>query len=146
MYKNIRNRGITLIALVIMIVILLILSVITINLITGDNGIIVNAKVARKKTEIARYKEKLEMQFLELTTDNISEGKDNVSLQQWMQDAYDKGIIQEYSGETHWVYSEIATITLPTFEKGEYPVVQILNKPYKYYLKPQGEAIYRRRK
>lgn len=140
--KFMKYSGITLISLVITIVILLILAAIAVNLTTGENGIIVNTKAARKRTEIARYKEELEIQFLELTTDNISEGKDKASLQQWIEDVYDKGIIQEYSGETHWVYSEIATITLPTFEKGEYPVVQILNKPYKYYLKPQGEAIY----
>ncbi len=52
-----RNKGITLLALVITIIILLILAGITISAITGDNGIIGNASRAKEQTEIDNEKE-----------------------------------------------------------------------------------------
>ena len=54
------ERGITLLALVITIIILLILAGITINVITGDNGIIGNAGQAKEETEIANEREIVE--------------------------------------------------------------------------------------
>ena len=51
------NKGITLLALAITIIILLILAGITINAITGDNGLIKNAGNAKKQTEIDNEKE-----------------------------------------------------------------------------------------
>ncbi len=58
--KKQKNKGITLIALVITIIILLILAGITISAITGDNGIIGNAGQAKEETEIANEKEIVE--------------------------------------------------------------------------------------
>ena len=54
------NKGITLIALVITIIVLLILAGITINAITGDNGIIGNVGRAKEEAEIANEKDILE--------------------------------------------------------------------------------------
>ena len=54
------NKGITLLVLVITIIILLILAGITINAITGDNGIIGNAGQAKEETEIANEREIVE--------------------------------------------------------------------------------------
>ena len=47
---NLREKGITLIALVVTIVVLLILAGVSINLVIGDNGVIARAKEARNKT------------------------------------------------------------------------------------------------
>ena len=55
-----KNRGITLLVLIITIIILLILAGITISAITGDNGIIKNAGQAKEETEIANEKEIIE--------------------------------------------------------------------------------------
>ena len=55
-----KNRGITLLALVITIIILLILAGVTISAITGDNGIIGNAGQAKEETEIANETEIIE--------------------------------------------------------------------------------------
>ena len=60
MQKIRKEQGITLLALVITIIILLILAGITINAITGDNGIIGNAGQAKEETEIANEKEIIE--------------------------------------------------------------------------------------
>ena len=56
-FKNTKQRGITLIALVITIIILLILAGITIGLVTGDNGLLAQATRAKEETEKAQEKE-----------------------------------------------------------------------------------------
>ena len=55
--KGLKERGITLIALVITIIILLILAGITIGLVTGDNGLLAQATRAKEETEKAQLKE-----------------------------------------------------------------------------------------
>lgn len=55
--NNERNAGITLVALVITIIILLILAGITINQLTGDNGLFARAKEAKQNTIEAQEKE-----------------------------------------------------------------------------------------
>ena len=56
-----KNKGITLIALVITIIILLILASVTVATLTGDNGIITKAMEARQKTEEAKLDEQLKL-------------------------------------------------------------------------------------
>ena len=48
-----KNRGITLIALVVTIIVLLILAGISISMLTGQNGILNRASEAKEKTETA---------------------------------------------------------------------------------------------
>lgn len=50
--SNKNERGITLIALVITIVVLLILAGVSINMLTGENGILKQSKEAKKQTEL----------------------------------------------------------------------------------------------
>ena len=57
-----KNKGITLIALVITIIVLLILAGVTIATLTGDNGIITRANEAKEVTEEAGAKEKVQME------------------------------------------------------------------------------------
>ena len=56
-----KNKGITLIALVVTIVVLLILAGITISLVFGSNGVIQKAQDSKEQTEIGEMREKLEM-------------------------------------------------------------------------------------
>ena len=65
-----RNKGITLIALIITIIIILILAGITISAITGDNGIIGNAGKAKEESEIANEKEIVEKAVLQAMGNN----------------------------------------------------------------------------
>ena len=58
------NKGITLIALVITIIVLLILAGVSIAMLTGDNGIITQAKEAKEKTEEAKRKEEQDLENL----------------------------------------------------------------------------------
>ena len=64
------NQGITLVALVVTIVVLLILSSVSLNLVLGDNGIIVKAKEAAEKTAAAQEKEMIERNLLEKELEN----------------------------------------------------------------------------
>ena len=59
--KNKKDRGITLIALVITIVVLIILAGISIGALTGDNGIITQTQNAKDQTEIADEKERIDL-------------------------------------------------------------------------------------
>lgn len=80
---NIRNsnRGITLIALVLTILILMILSAVTINLIIGENGIIVKAKQAKEREKIAQITEKLELS----KASTILNEEGNISFQNYIE-------------------------------------------------------------
>ena len=59
--KFLKEKGITLIALVVTIVILLILAGVSIAMLTGDNGILTQAQNAKNKTEEAERNEKLDL-------------------------------------------------------------------------------------
>ncbi len=86
MYKskkqNSREKGITLIALIITIIILLILAGVTINVLIGDNGLLKTAKEAGEKYEKAAIKEELESVILDIQISNYM----NIT----MQDIIDK--------------------------------------------------------
>ena len=58
MLKTKEEKGITLIALVITIVVLLILAGVSIAMLTGNNGILTQAKKSKQATEKAEQKEK----------------------------------------------------------------------------------------
>ena len=79
MQKIMKNKGITLIALVISIIILLILTGVTIGTALGDNGLFKMAKKATESYQIASEKEYLEQNVLSVQLDkylgNISSEK-----------------------------------------------------------------------
>ncbi len=60
-----KERGITLIALVVTIIVLIILAGVSINMLVGDNGIIPQTQTGKTQTEQATLKEKLDMIALE---------------------------------------------------------------------------------
>ena len=57
--KKTHNKGITLIALIITIIVLLILTGVTIATLTGENGILTQAKNAKKEMTKAEAKERI---------------------------------------------------------------------------------------
>ena len=58
------NEGITLIALVITIIVLLILAGVSIAMLTGPNGLLTQADEARTETDMARAREKIQLEVL----------------------------------------------------------------------------------
>ena len=71
--KNLGNKGITLIALVITIIVLLILAGISIAMLTGENGILTKADNAKEGTKRAEVIENAKLDILEYEIEN--EGK-----------------------------------------------------------------------
>ncbi len=71
LFRNRQNSGITLVALVVTIVILLILAGVSINLVLGENGIITQAKRAKKETNEANQRENQELSDLDARLDEL---------------------------------------------------------------------------
>ena len=71
-----KNKGITLIALVITIVVLLILAGVTIATLTGENGILTKATEAGKQTEIEGIREEAELVKQEVLSGDLVTGED----------------------------------------------------------------------
>ncbi len=73
--KNLRkSHAITLIALVITIIVLLILAGVSLNLMTGSDGILGKAKSAREKTVKAQETELIELAYMEVLTEHRIDG------------------------------------------------------------------------
>ena len=66
MKENRKQKGVTLIALVITIIVLIILAGVSLNLVFGENGIIGQAKEAKKKTEVASEEEAISLALLSI--------------------------------------------------------------------------------
>ena len=66
--KN-KQKGITLISLVVTIIVLIILAGVSISMLVGDNGIITQAQNAKRETEEAQAREKLDLALIELQTE-----------------------------------------------------------------------------
>lgn len=68
--RKMRQRGITLIALVVTIIVLLLLAGITITMVAGNNGILKRATEAQEKTLIEEKREEVQMAISEVLADN----------------------------------------------------------------------------
>ncbi len=73
-----KNKGITLIALVVTIVVLLILAATSIAMLTGDDGIITNAQNSKISTELSEYKEQLELYISNRKLENMKFDKETL--------------------------------------------------------------------
>ena len=87
-----KDKGITLIALVITIVILLILAGISIGTLTGDNGIINQAHTAKEDTEIASWEEQIDSAIIDAENKHRNPTLDDVK-----EELKNKGIIDDYN-------------------------------------------------
>ena len=98
---NEKNKGITLIALIVTIIVLIILAGVSISMLTGENGILSKASSAKKKTQVANEKEAVSMAALEaLTIGNgtISKNTLKTSMKSYL------GQDVELVGEGPWKY------------------------------------------
>ena len=80
-----KNKGITLIALVITIIVLLILAGVTIATLTGENGILTRASDSAEQTEIAEEKEAIGIAYAGVLADNNGTGVSASELQNELQ-------------------------------------------------------------
>lgn len=84
-----KEKGITLIALVITVIVLLILAAVTIASLTGENGILSNADRAREQTEIAEIKERVQTDVLAKRSENQDGEVTNTQLKEILSKYFD---------------------------------------------------------
>ena len=117
------QNGITLIALVITILVLMILAGVAINLTLGDNGILRKAETAKENYNLAREKEALEIEIMEVQVEILETEGRNATLN----DLQNKIDTSKYTIELH--FESIATTqnvnTVPT-----YAIVNRINTMY----------------
>ena len=89
-----KEKGITLIALVINIIVLLILAGVSIAMLTGDNGIITQAQNAKNRTEEAEEKEKIELAVLDTISKNGNLTEENLQIE--IDDEFGEGETKVY--------------------------------------------------
>ena len=109
-----KEKGITLMALVITIIVLLILAGISISMLTGDNGIIKRAEEAAKATETAAIKEQIQLAVLDALTEGLGQITSTESLENALQNYVEKNYNLDGDITTGWI------ITVPDNEISYY--------------------------
>ena len=147
--KKRANSGITLIALVVTIIVLLILVGVTVATLTGENGMLTQAKNAREKTEKADAIEQAKIDIMGWVTKELAEGRDGA-----LTDAIIATIIQgkdyvegepgatSFTTKSGYVieYAELYTSTTGTEGAEQVVVGEIVTGDNKSYTK-NGTAI-----
>ena len=119
--KQNKEKGITLIALVITIIVLLILAGVAIATLTGDNGVLTKAVSAKEKTERAEVIENAKLDILGIQSDK--NGKITIGDLKGVLDKYFKDVPGEITAE------DIATLELTTKDgKHKIKVSEIYNE------------------
>lgn len=99
-----KNKGLTLISLVITIVLLLILTVVSISMLTSDNGLIKNGFSAKESTEIAEEKNILKASAVSALSANSMEGIKEEDLEYYLdQNIGDEDYILEDKDDSYLV-------------------------------------------
>ena len=86
-----KEKGVTLVALVVTIVVLLILAGVSIAMLSGDNGLITQTKNASEEWKIAQDKEQLEL----AKQTEIAKGAGNINVDDYFQRLEDEGIVND---------------------------------------------------
>ena len=93
-----KNNGITLIALVVTIVVLLILASISIGMLTGDNGIINQAKQGKEETEISEEKEIINISVTQAMDADVMGNIEKDKLQEKLNSNTSDGVTEVING------------------------------------------------
>lgn len=120
-----KQKGITLVALVITIIVLLLLAGVTISLLVGENGIITKAKEGGNRTQQAQEKEKIEL----AVTASIMEDTDKLTIEEGN---LNTELMNEFGGEKEY--------TLTNNQDGSF-LIRIEKSKRTYYIGNYGEVI-----
>ena len=127
------NKGITLIALVITIIVLLILAGVSIAMLTGENGILMQAQNAKAETEKASVIEQARLDIIEKQT----EGKGTTIYKEDIKEILDKyfeGVPDDFTLETELK-------TKPEYGDNQIKVSEIYNEELKEKPPTAGEVL-----
>ena len=108
-----QQKGITLIALVVTIIILLILAGVSIAMLTGNNGVLTQAKSAKENTRVGEVQEKVKLAAQAALTANLGNGIEKEKFQEELNNMFTQGeqVSLEYD-ETNKKY----TVTVDKYE------------------------------
>ena len=108
-----QQKGITLIALVVTIIILLILAGVSIAMLTGNNGVLTQAKSAKENTRVGEVQEKVKLAAQAALTANLGNGIEKEKFQEELNNMFTQGeqVGLEYD-ETNKKY----TVTVDKYE------------------------------
>ena len=109
------SKGITLIALVITIIVLLILAGVSIAMLTGKNGILVQADTAREETKTSSVEEEIELIIQEAYIEeyvNETDRMEYLKNELLKRGAKKVGEIESYQKE-YWKYKDVIIIINP---------------------------------
>ena len=118
-----KNQGITLIALVVTIIVLLVLAGISIQMLTGQNGILNRASEAKKKTEFAEMEEKIKLAYANAVATKYANNGEDINntvadlLQEELEKTYEIGNVTVY--EDPKGYDVIINETIYRMEDGK---------------------------
>ena len=90
-----KNKGITLIALIITILVMLILAVVSISAIVGENGVIARAQKAQEEQKCATITDHRDLWWSNLKVANFGEGTSVQTLDELVEDLKINGVITE---------------------------------------------------
>ncbi len=109
-----RNKGITLIALVITIIVLLILAAVSIATLTGENGILTQAQKAKEKTKISGVEEQRQLAIGEAATNFEETEYQGIKIPAGMaptriegESTIDEGLVAIDKKGNEWVWIEV---------------------------------------
>ncbi len=140
--KIAERKGITLIALVITIIVLLILAGISIAMLTGDNGILTQAKDAKLQTEIGKAEELANLAHANLLTDHYNKGTAKPTLADIKSELEKEGytVKQVATGEGNITGIELSqeSVTMAPGESKEITVSYTGQEGGKYYVEIEG--------
>lgn len=136
-----QDKGITLIALVVSIIVLIILAGVSISMLTGENGIMGRANLAKTSTEFANYKEELEqwkmsrsMEDVGFSDDTLSAGKNNLSYGGEKKDGNIKTIIpdlkDDYLDEIEVIKGKLVLRTTDNSKINSAKIANVSVNPY----------------
>ena len=120
-----KQKGITLVALVITIIVLLLLAGVTISLLVGENGIITKAKEGGNRTQQAQEKEKIEL----AVTASIMEDTDKLTIEEGN---LNTELMNEFGGDGEYI--------LTNNQDGSF-LIRIEKSKRTYYIGNYGEVI-----
>ena len=112
--KKLKNtKGITLIALVVTIIILLILAGVSIAMLTGNNGVLTQAKSAKENTRVGEVQEKVKLAAQAALTANLGNGIEKEKFQEELNNMFTQG---EQVGLEYDEANKKYTVTVDKYE------------------------------
>ena len=108
-----QQKGITLIALVVTIIILLILAGVSIAMLTGNNGVLTQAKSAKENTRVGEVQEKVKLAAQAALTDNLGNGIEKEKFQEELNNMFTQG---EQVGLEYDKTNKKYTVTVDKYE------------------------------